>query len=76
MNYLKDMKSWKLATLMSLAILLFNVLFVAKLLNWLGGCTQEAVAILSISLFFARYILFYALLVWRAMWGAPKTEKP
>jgi hypothetical protein len=69
MKYLDDKKSWTIATVESLVILLFNVLFTADLLKLLGGCTQGNIVALSTALFFARYILFYISLVWRRLWG-------
>lgn len=66
MNYLKDKKSWAIAVIESLGILVFNAIFVKGFYSALGeNVSTSSVVIVSAVLFFLRVAWFYLNLMCR-----------
>jgi len=63
---MKDVKSWSIAFVESLGILVFNAVFVPSLYTALGEkVSAKSVIIVSIGLFLLRMVWFYANLKFR-----------
>ena len=70
MKYLGDKKSWLIAFVSSLGILLVNIVFTPSVYRWSGATvTEYQVAFVSIVFFIARIIWFYVVILWRLLWG-------
>lgn len=66
MTYLLDKKSWAIATIESLGILVFNAIFVPSFYHALGDqVSTQNVIIVSAGLFVLRIVWFYANLILR-----------